>query len=155
MDITIMNSLSLYDLLVGQFVSEAQNPDEIDPGQFDSLSEEQKLRSSIIENLRMVLSTRQGSVQHLPDFGMPDILQLYFDSGNSIDPVKKEIKNVIMKYEPRIGDVQVQKSDFDQESMKITLKIIATIKETPGKEILLTEFSTTGWTKVMFEKDLK
>jgi len=150
-----MNSLSLYDLLVGQFVSEAQNPDEIDLGQFDSLSEEQKLRSSIIENLRMVLSTRQGSVQHLPDFGMPDILQLYFDSGNSIDPVKKEIKNVIMKYEPRIGDVQVQKSDFDQESMKITLKIIATIKETPGKEILLTEFSTTGWTKVMFEKDLK
>ena len=150
-----MNSLSLYDLLVGQFVSEAQNPDEIDPGQFDSLSEEQKLRNSIIENLRMVLSARQGSVQHLPDFGMPDILQLFFDSGNSIDPVKKEIKNVIMKYEPRIGDVQVQKSDFDQESMKITLKIIATIKETPGKEILLTEFSTTGWTKVMFEKDLK
>ncbi|HVO74588.1 MAG TPA: type VI secretion system baseplate subunit TssE [Ignavibacteriaceae bacterium] len=150
-----MKSLSLYDLLVGQFVSEAQNPDEIDPGQFDNLSEEQKLRNSIIENLRMVLSTRQGSVQHLPDFGMPDILQLYFDSGNSIDPVKKEIKNVIMKYEPRIGDVQVQKSDFDQESMRITLKIVATIKETPGKEILLTEFSTTGWTKVMFEKDLK
>jgi predicted component of type VI protein secretion system len=86
---------------------------------------------------------------------MPDILKLYFDSGNSIDPVKKEIKNVIMKYEPRIGDVQVQKSDFDQESMRISLKIVATIKETPGKEILLTEFSTTGWTKVMFEKDLK
>ncbi|MGE5795382.1 MAG: type VI secretion system baseplate subunit TssE [Ignavibacteria bacterium] len=150
-----MKSLSLYDLLVGQFVSEAANADELDPTLFDDLSEEQKLRSSIIENLRMVLSTRQGSVQHLPDFGMPDILQLYFDSGNSIDPVKREIKNVIMKYEPRIGDVQVQKSDFDQESMRITLKIIATIKETPGKEILLTEFSTTGWTKVMFEKDLK
>ncbi|MGE5811955.1 MAG: type VI secretion system baseplate subunit TssE [Ignavibacteria bacterium] len=150
-----MKSLSLYDLLVGQFVSEAANADELDPTLFDDLSEEQKLRSSIIENLRMVLSTRQGSVQHLPDFGMPDILQLYFDSGNSIDPVKREIKNVIMKYEPRIGDVQVQKSDFDQESMRITLKIIATIKETPGKEILLTEFSTTGCTKVMFEKDLK
>ncbi len=150
-----MKSLSLYDLLVGQFVSEAKNPDDLDPNQFEDLSEEQKLRSSIIENLRMVLSTRQGSVQHLPDFGMPDILQLYFNSGNSIDPVKKEIKNVIMKYEPRIGDVQVQKSDFDQETMRITLKIVATIKETPGKEILLTEFSTTGWTKVMFEKDLK
>ncbi len=150
-----MKSLSLYDLLVGQFVSEAKNPDDLDPNQFEDLSEEQKLRGSIIENLRMVLSTRQGSVQHLPDFGMPDILQLYFNSGNSIDPVKKEIKNVIMKYEPRIGDVQVQKSDFDQETMRITLKIVATIKETPGKEILLTEFSTTGWTKVMFEKDLK
>jgi type VI secretion system protein len=103
----------------------------------------------------MVLSTRQGSVQHLPDFGMPDILQLYFSSNNSIEPIKKEIRNVILKYEPRIAELQVQKSDFDQESMKITLKVVATIKDVPNKEILLTEFSTTGWTKVMFEKDIQ
>jgi type VI secretion system protein len=150
-----VKSLSLFDILVGQFASETTNPDEIDFTYFDNLSEEQKLRNSIIENLRMVLSTRQGSVQHLPDFGMPDILQLYFDSGNSIDPVKKEIRGVILKYEPRIGDVQVQKSEFDQETMRISLKIVASIKDNPNKEILLTEFSSTGWTKVMFEKDLK
>ena len=148
-----MKSLSLYDLLIGQFSSESKNIDEIDFGDFKELSEEQKLRSSVIENLRMVLSTRQGSVQHLPDFGMPDILQLYFDSDNSIEPIKKELRNVILKYEPRISELQVQKTDFDQESMKITLKVIASIKDIPNKEILLTEFSTTGWTKVMFEKD--
>ncbi len=150
-----MENLSLYDVLVGQFVSEAVNPDALDHTNFDRLSEDEKLRTSIIENLRMVLSTRQGSVQHLPDFGMPDILQLYFDSGNSIDPVKKEIKDVILKYEPRIGDVQVQKSEFDQESMRISLKIMASIKDDPRKEILLTEFSSTGWTKVLFEKEIK
>ncbi|MDT3697575.1 MAG: type VI secretion system baseplate subunit TssE [Ignavibacterium sp.] len=148
-----MKNLSLYDLLVGQFSSETKNIDETDFSKLDDLTEEQKIRSSIIENLRMVLSTRQGSVQHLPDFGMPDILQLYFNSNNSIDPVKKEIKNVILKYEPRIANVEVHKTDFDQESMKITLKVVATIKDIPNKEILLTEFSTTGWTKVMFEKD--
>jgi type VI secretion system protein len=150
-----MKNLSLYDLLVGQFSSEAKNLDETDFTNLDDLTEEQKLRSSIIENLRMVLSTRQGSVQHLPDFGMPDILQLYFNSNNSIDPIKKEIRNVILKYEPRIEDVEVHKTDFDQESMKITLKVVATIKDIPNKEILLTEFSTTGWTKVMFEKDMQ
>ncbi len=148
-----MKNLSLFDILVGQFTSEAKNLDETDFTDLDDFTEEQKLRSSIIENLRMVLSTRQGSVQHLPDFGMPDILQLYFDSNNSIDPIKKEIRNVILKYEPRIADVEVHKTDFDQESMKITLKVVATIKDIPNKEILLTEFSTTGWTKVMFEKD--
>ena len=150
-----MRNLSLYDILVGQFASESQNIDETDFTELDALTEEQKLRSSIIENLRMVLSTRQGSVQHLPYFGMPDILQLYFNSNNSIEPIKKEIRAVIMKYEPRIAEVQVQKSDFDQETMKITLKVIATIKDIPNKEILLTEFSTTGWTKVMFERDIK
>jgi type VI secretion system protein len=148
-----VKNLSLYDILVGQFSSESKNIDETNLSDLDDLTEEQKLRSSIIENLRMVLSTRQGSVQHLPDFGMPDILQLYFNSDNSIDPIKKEIRNVILKYEPRIADVEVHKTDFDQESMKITLKVIATIKDIPNKEILLTEFSTTGWTKVMFEKD--
>ncbi len=140
---------------MGQFVSESENPDDADAYHYDQLTEDQKLRSSIIENLRMVLSTRQGSVQHLPDFGMPDILQLNFDSGNSIDPVRKVIRQVILKYEPRIGNVEIQKSNFEQESMRISLKIIASIKDSPNKEIFLTEFSTTGWTKVMFEKDIK
>mgnify|MGYP003411590718 CR=1 FL=1 len=150
-----MKNLSLYDILVGQFSSETRNIYETDISELDTLTEEQKLRSSIIENLRMVLSTRQGSVQHLPDFGMPDILQLYFNSNNSIDPIKKEIRNVVLKYEPRIAEVEVHKTNFDQESMKITLKVIATIKDISNKEILLTEFSTTGWTKVMFEKDMQ
>jgi type VI secretion system protein len=150
-----MNTLSLFDILIGQFATETTNPDEIDFTSFDNLTEEQKLRYSIIENLRMVLSTRQGSVLHLPDFGMPDILKLYFDSNNSIEPVKKQIRDVILKYEPRIGDVQIQKTEFNHELMRISLKIVATIKDNPNKEILLTEFSSTGWTKVMFEKDIK
>jgi len=150
-----MKNLSLYDILVGQFSSESKNIDETDFMQLDQLTEEQQLRSSIVENLRMVLTTRQGSVQHLPDFGMPDILQLIFNSDNSIEQIKKEIRKVILKYEPRISELQVQESDFDREAMRITLKVSATIKNFPNKEILLTEFSTTGWTKVIFEKDMK
>ena len=149
-----MNNLSLYDILVGQFISESTNPDDIGDQYFDQLNEDEKLRYSIIENLRMLLSTRQGSVQHLPHFGMPDILQIYFDTG-SVEPIKKEIINVILTYEPRIGDVQIQKSDFDQNNMRISMKIAASIKDVPNKQILLTEFSTTGWTKVMYEKDAK
>ena len=119
-----MLNLSLYDILIGQFVSESTNPDDIGDQYFDQLNEDEKLRFSIIENLRLLLSTRQGSVQHLPHFGMPDILQIYFDTG-SIEEIKKEIINVILKYEPRIGNVQIQKSDFDQNNMRLSLKIAA------------------------------
>lgn len=150
-----MENISLYDLLIGQFASEENNPDSISINMFEQLSEEKKLRQSIIENLQMVLKTRQGSVQHLPDFGMPDILQVYFNSGNSIDPIRKQIKDTILKYEPRIGNVQVTKTEFDQKNMRISLRIVASIKENPNKEILLTEFSTTGWTKIVFERDEK
>jgi len=148
-----LENLSLYDLLIGQFISESQYTDNIDPSVFERMSEEKKLRQSIIENLQMVLKTRQGSVLHLPDFGMPDILQLYFNSGNSIDPIKRQIRDTILKYEPRIGDVKVDKTDFDQKNMRISLKIIASIKDNPNSEVLLTEFSTTGWTKIVFERD--
>jgi type VI secretion system protein len=148
-----LKNLSLYNLLLGQFVSEVLNPDEIGPQQFEHLTEDQKISLSIIENLRMILTTRRGSVLHLPDFGVSDILQIYLASDNPIESLKQEIKQVILKYEPRISEVQIQNSEFDQKSLRASLKIIIKVKDSPNKEILLTEFSTTGWTKVVFDKD--
>lgn len=149
-----MQNLSLYDILVGKFNSDDNEYPEPDHFIFDQYSEEVKLRSSIIENLKMILNTRQGSILHLPDFGMPDVLQVYFKSGCSIEPIIDQIKHTILKYEPRIGNALIEKSDFDQNNMRISLKINASIKDTLNKEILLTEFSSTGWSKVVFEKDI-
>jgi len=150
-----MQNLSLYNLLIGQFTFEDINPDETDFTQFDTLTEDQKLSSSIFENVRMILNTRKGSVLHLPDFGIPDILQLYYGGGNPLELLKKEIRDVILKYEPRISEARIEKSDFDQKTLRASLKIIIRIKDSTNKEVLLTEFSTTGWTKVVQEKDVK
>lgn len=149
-----MESYSLYDLLVGSFISRGDDPSDIDERYFDYFSEDQKIRQSIVENLKMVLATRQGSVKHLPDFGIPDIKQIYFDEG-TIESVPRRICETIMKYEPRLDKVKVKKKNFDEKNLRVTLEISAQIKQSPGKEILLTEFSTTGWTKVVFERDNK
>ncbi len=146
-------NLSIYNLLLGQFISEVVNPDEIGPQQFEHLTEDQKLSLSIVENLRMILTTRRGSILHLPDFGISDILQIYLASDNPVESLKQEIKDVILKYEPRIGSVQIQTSEFDQKTLRASLKIIIKVKDSPNTEILLTEFSTTGWTKVVLDKD--
>jgi len=148
-----LKNLSLYNELLGQFVSEVVNPDEIGPQQFDRLTEDQKLSLSIVENLRMILTTRRGSVQHLPDFGVSDILQIYIRSENPIESLKQELKQVILKYEPRIKEVIMETSEFDQKTLRASLKIIVKVKDSPNTEILLTEFSTTGWTKVVLDKD--
>jgi type VI secretion system protein len=150
-----LKNLSLYNILLGQFVSEAVNPDEIGPQQFEHLTEDQKLSFSIIENLRMILTTRRGSVLHLPDFGISDILQIYLASENPVESLKQEIKDAILKYEPRISEVKIQNSEFDQKTLRAALKIIIKVKDSTNREILLTEFSTTGWTKVVFDKDDK
>ncbi len=147
-----MDSLSLYDLLVGCFVSRGDNPADVPASYFNQMTEDEKLRSSIIENLKMVLQTRRGSVMHLPDFGIPDIRQIYFDEG-SIESVPDMIKETILKYEPRLKNVRVQRKDFDEKNLRISLEIAAQIKEVSGREILFTEFSSTGWTKVYFERE--
>lgn len=150
-----MKNLSLYNILLGHFISEVLNPDEIGPQQFEQLTEDQKLSLSIIENLRMILTTRRGSILHLPDFGISDILQIYLSSENPVESLKQEIKDVILKYEPRISEVRMENSEFDQKTLRAALKIIIKVKDSSNQEILLTEFSTTGWTKVVYDRDDK
>jgi len=148
-----MQNLSLYNLLVGFFGYEKPSGTDIEETDFTRLSEEQKSRKSIIENLTMILGSRQGSVSHLPDFGLPDVIQVYIDSGYTFEPLKKQIRETILKYEPRIGSVRVEDPVFDKNNMRLFLKIVTTVKDFSQTEILLTEFSTTGWTKVVSEKD--
>ncbi len=148
-----MKNLSLYNILLGQFISEVLNPDEIGPQQFEHLTEDQKLSLSIIENLRMILTTRRGSILHLPDYGISDILQIYLSSENPVESLKQEIKDVILKYEPRISEVRMENSEFDRKTLRAALKIIIKVKDSSNQEILLTEFSTTGWTKVVYDKN--
>lgn len=148
-----MHNLSLYNLLVGYFSRDNVDPTDVDLSYFDQMSEDKKIRQSIVENLTMVLQTRKGSVVHLPDFGMPDIMQMYIDSGYSFEPLKKHIREIIIKYEPRVTNVKVEEPHFDRNNFRIFLKIVASIKELSNREIILTEFSTTGWTKVEFERE--
>lgn len=138
---------------MGFFASEISEPSDVDDSYFKQLSEEKKLRQSIIENLTMILQTRRGSVLHLSDFGIPDIVQVYIDSGYSFEQLKKYISETILKYEPRVEKVKVEEPKFDKDNFHISLKIKAIIKDLAGTEILLTEFSTTGWTKVVSERE--
>lgn len=152
-----METLSLYDQLVGCFPSEYPDPlgDPLSTtlSDLENLPEDRKLRLSIAENLKLLLQTRRGSVAHLPDFGVPDFLQSYIDAGGSIDPLIEQIRATILKYEPRLGEVKVKKEYFVERELRLSLRITAVIKEASQREILLTEFSSTGWTKVVFERD--
>ena len=150
-----MRNLSLFNLLIGYFTTDRIEPTDVDLSYFASFSEEEKMRRSIVENLTFLLQTRQGSVQHLPDFGLPDIMQIYVDSGYTFEPLKKHLRDIILRYEPRIEKARVEEPRFDKDDMRIYLRILATIKDFSDTEVLLTEFSTTGWSKVVWERDEK
>ncbi len=148
-----MENLSLYDVLVGGFRGDDLDEDQF--AKFKTMDDEEKLRTSISDNLKMILQTRQGSVAHLPDYGLPDVLQVYFEHNESMEPLKKLIRDIILKYEPRIADVRIRKHEFDQNNMRIKFHIRAKIKAEDGSErpeFLFTEFSSSGPTEVLLGK---
>ena len=61
------------------------------------------LIDSVIAHLRCILNTRQGSVPLDPDFGVPDFTNLAGGlSAGSVRDIEVAIRQVILRYEPRL-----------------------------------------------------
>lgn len=147
-----LEGLGLYDLLIGGFLTEG----DVQEYNFENLMRlrsEDRLKKSIVENLTLILKTPRGSIAHLPDFGLPDIRQIYFEK-MSLDPVLPLIRDTVTKYEPRLSNVKVEvpSGGFDRASFHVTLKISARIRGTRSKELLFTELSSGGLVRVYFDR---
>lgn len=84
-----------------------------------------QLTVSVMNNLRKILNTRQGTVRIDPGFGIPDFTLL--SGGISViqaEQVETTILNVIRKYEPRLIDCRVQfkGSSLDELMLKFHLE---------------------------------
>lgn len=62
---------------------------------------------SIQDHLNRLLNARQGSLRHLPDYGLPDITCLYSGLPYSTSELTGAITRCIETYEPRLTDVIV------------------------------------------------
>lgn len=92
---------------------------------------------SILQNIRLILTTVQGSDIHRPDFGSR--LYLFIDkplNAITIGKIKVEIKDAILKWEQRveIEDIALKK-DYINAKLNIQMKL--RIKET--EEVINTQ----------------
>ena len=79
------------------------------PDAWKSIDEDESIRLHL---LRM-LTTRQGAVQALPDYGLPDLNDLSFSRSDLIIHCCGAIKQCIEKYEPRLSAVEVSQAPTD------------------------------------------
>lgn len=63
---------------------------------------------SVMENLRRILNTRAGSLKHLPDFGLPDLTNVYRNLPASSHQLKKTMEATLLIYEPRITGIDIE-----------------------------------------------
>ena len=76
-------------------------------GQRAGWSREVAAMSSVAAHLAKMLSTRAGSVQTLPDYGVPDLNDMRLSLHDSLQQARIAIERFIEAYEPRLTQVRV------------------------------------------------
>ncbi|MCK5375502.1 MAG: type VI secretion system baseplate subunit TssE [Acidobacteria bacterium] len=86
----------------------------------------------IRDHLGLLLNARRGTVEHLPDYGMPDMASFYADYPASLAGLRTVVEELIQKYEPRLQNVQVRLIEADTGEFRISLTITGEIEEAEG-----------------------
>lgn len=109
----------ILDVLSGRF-ADGQRVDEV--------SEEYHVVLSIISNLNYLFNARTGSLVHLPDYGLPDITEIYRDIPDSVAKLQRAIKSAVEKYEPRLQRVRVEPQPTEPSSMRLVFLLNAELQ---------------------------
>lgn len=81
--------------------------------------------SSIREHLTRLLNARRGSLAHMPEYGLPDIGEIYQELPYSLQQLKRVIALLIECYEPRLKNVQIAYKPLRQQDDVVHLEICA------------------------------
>ncbi|OWP70073.1 type VI secretion system baseplate subunit TssE [Pseudomonas sp. K2I15] len=78
---------------------------------------------SVASHLAKMLSTRVGSVQTLPDYGLPDLNDMRLNLHDSLSQARFLIERFIQVYEPRLKDVRVKALPQDRDPLALAFSI--------------------------------
>lgn len=98
---------------------------------------------SLMDHLNRMFNTREGSLTHLKDYGLPDISEIYRKMPHGIEELQDAIKRSVEKYEPRMQRVKVIPRDADGEKFKLIFIISGELKG-GGVVRFQTTFSSMG-----------
>ncbi len=102
------------------------------------------LETAVADHLKQMLNTRAGSSLTAPDFGIVELSELLNDFPEAMGVMQRAIKNTILKYEPRLKNVQVRPipADDDESQMFVYFEISAQLVY-PNGDRQPVRFSTT------------
>lgn len=81
-------------------------------------------QKDILKNIYWLLNTRQGSLRHMPDFGLVDFAAYSGHEAGKQEYIGK-IKELICKFEPRISQLVVQECEYERADSLLKLTFLA------------------------------
>jgi type VI secretion system protein len=112
-------SPSLYDMLLGQIGGEP----------LDAYDDRTLECMSVQHNVQRILNTRAGALKHLPDYGLPDLTNLYKALPASSHLLKQQLETTLLKYEPRIRAIDVDILDDDDPGVLVSFEMTCHLKK--------------------------
>jgi type VI secretion system protein len=102
------------------------------------------------KHLLQLLNTRKGSVSYLPDYGLPDLNEIYQNLPESMGDLVSEVKNLILKYETRLTNVNIIPYLSDEVNCVVYLKLQAVYLSTRQAVFFQTYFLSSGEAKIQW-----
>lgn len=84
---------------------------------------EESMTASVASHLGKMLSTRAGSVQTLPDYGLPDLNDMRLSLHDALSQAREAIRSFIEAYEPRLSNVEVVSQPWGSDPLKLNFAI--------------------------------
>ena len=125
---------ALFENLTGHF---------LDGTPIDSVPAQNRGIVSIMDHLNRLFNTREGSLPHLKDYGLPDISEIYRKMPHGIEELQKAIKRTVEKYEPRLRKVKVTQRETDPKDFRLVFILSGELAE-GGLVRFQTTFTSMG-----------
>jgi len=109
----------------------------------ENFSIEDSYQKSVADHICRLFNTREGSLSHLPDYGIPDVAELYRGLPKSFEKLRSTILILLKKYEPRLQRVQVTLQPFNPVEMKVSFELSGYLAS-GSRLVIKTDFSSTG-----------
>ncbi|MBB5406930.1 MULTISPECIES: type VI secretion system baseplate subunit TssE [unclassified Paraburkholderia] len=110
---------SLYDMLLGQIGGEP----------LDAYDDRTLEIMSVQQNVRRILNTRAGALKHLPDYGLPDLTNIYKALPASSHLLRQQMEATLLKYEPRIRAIDVEIIDNQDPGVLVSFEMTCHMKK--------------------------
>lgn len=86
---------------------------------------DRELRDNVLEHLRQMCSTRQGTMLTAPDYGIVEVSEMIHSFPEAIALMARSIRHTIQTYEPRLTNVQVRHVEMDTAELILRYEITA------------------------------
>ncbi|MCX8574737.1 MULTISPECIES: type VI secretion system baseplate subunit TssE [unclassified Gilliamella] len=113
-------SASLYDILYGYFESGIP---------IDEIAENEQTIISVMDNIERILNSRAGAINHMPDYGLPDMSTIFQALPSSAYVLMRAIEQTLLIYEPRLESININIDEKNKDSMVLSYELVCYFKE--------------------------